>query len=71
MERLSSPSLRRISRVGEGKKEQAPLLGSEDRRLSFPLAAATAAIISVLIRDNIRLMFMVLMAMLVSGGLVA
>lgn len=66
MERLSSPSLRRISRVGEGKKEQAPLLGSEDRRLSF-----TAAIISVLIRDNIRLMFMVLMAMLVSGGLVA
>lgn len=45
-------------------------VGSKDWRLACPLAAATAAN-SALIRDNIRLMFMALMAVFLPCGLVA
>lgn len=47
-----------------------PRLGSKDRRLAFPLAAATVAI-AALIRDNIGLLFMALMVMPAPRGPVA
>lgn len=57
-------------RMRVAKMRAPPRPGSKDRRLAFPLAAATAAI-AALIRDNIGLLFMALMVMPAPRGPVA